>query len=507
MFAATDGLGHLSYYGFGSVEAYQKIPDEIFFHTDYRPLVRDSNQYVIDEQTQTAPHLMPPPFLVDIDGNPYPPSLQRLVPGRENCADQALVPYIAVHNENGIFLNENNNILINFLLLGVAEVLQPVQPDQPGPSGFQDRRTIDDMIERLAIEQGRNMHHDVMQEHDYVAPPTPNHQRQNQSQAQGADGSVRSPRSGRNIHRGQHGRQQSAHQQPVSNQGVRQSANWRSHDTSMNKPAWAQRIIVSPLSEFEIEKLKIKSEEFAAAEEAHFNCERKKKPLVNDVTVSLRDAIKQERFTRRKRRIIQQRHGVSRGASGNRIRRPRRPNERHRNGIIDYENPEDIADSDSSDSDFVGSGAEEWKDSSSDSSSSSESESSNDSDWNTDMPSTSKKKNNKRIHDSSENEDQDDEKENEEEDLHLPGPSCSAPSTGGRVLRKVKKNKSDHQSLQDKIKMQKLEEKFKSFKELPEEFRPPGILFIIKLCFNFCFAFRMAYRMYSKEVPLFSTNG
>lgn len=114
MFAATDGLGHLSFYGFGSVEAYQKIPDEIFFHTDYRPLVRDANQYVIDEQTQTAPHLMPPPFLVDIDGNPYPPSLQRLVPGRENCADQALVPYIAVHNENGIFLNENNNILIFF---------------------------------------------------------------------------------------------------------------------------------------------------------------------------------------------------------------------------------------------------------------------------------------------------------------------------------------------------------------------------------------------------------
>lgn len=73
-----------------------QIPKELFFHTDYRPLIRDSNNYVLDEQTQTAPHLMPPPFLVDVDGNPYPPSLQRLVPGRENCRGEQLVPNIAV---------------------------------------------------------------------------------------------------------------------------------------------------------------------------------------------------------------------------------------------------------------------------------------------------------------------------------------------------------------------------------------------------------------------------
>jgi hypothetical protein len=39
---------------------------------------------------------MPPPFLVDVDGNPYPPALQRLVPGRENCRGEQLVPNIAV---------------------------------------------------------------------------------------------------------------------------------------------------------------------------------------------------------------------------------------------------------------------------------------------------------------------------------------------------------------------------------------------------------------------------
>ncbi|KAG8212773.1 hypothetical protein J437_LFUL019732 [Ladona fulva] len=68
----------------------------MFFHTDYRPLVRDANHWVLDEQTQTAPHLMPPPFLVDIDGNPHPPALQRLVPGRRNCRDEQLVPNILV---------------------------------------------------------------------------------------------------------------------------------------------------------------------------------------------------------------------------------------------------------------------------------------------------------------------------------------------------------------------------------------------------------------------------
>lgn len=71
-----------------------QLPDQVFFHTDYRPLIRDSNGFVLDEQTQQAPHLMPPPFLVDVDGNPHPPRFQRLVPGRENIADEHLVPQL-----------------------------------------------------------------------------------------------------------------------------------------------------------------------------------------------------------------------------------------------------------------------------------------------------------------------------------------------------------------------------------------------------------------------------
>lgn len=44
---------------------------------------------------------MPPPFLVDADGNPYDADLQRLVPGRENLTDAQLIPHI-ITNENGV---------------------------------------------------------------------------------------------------------------------------------------------------------------------------------------------------------------------------------------------------------------------------------------------------------------------------------------------------------------------------------------------------------------------
>uniref|UniRef100_A0A8C4ZVS0 Bromodomain and WD repeat domain containing 1 n=1 Tax=Gadus morhua TaxID=8049 RepID=A0A8C4ZVS0_GADMO len=93
-FACTDSHGHLLIFGFGSSKPYEKLPEQVFFHTDYRPLIRDANGFVLDEQTQQAPHLMPPPFLVDVDGNPHPPRFQRLVPGRENISAEHLVPQL-----------------------------------------------------------------------------------------------------------------------------------------------------------------------------------------------------------------------------------------------------------------------------------------------------------------------------------------------------------------------------------------------------------------------------
>ncbi|XP_053988016.1 PH-interacting protein [Hylaeus volcanicus] len=131
--AATDSHGHLLIYGFGSgVQKLKIIPKELFFHTDYRPLIRDANNYVLDEQTQTAPHLMPPPFLVDVDGNPYPPALQRLVPGRENCRGEQLVPNIAVGAG------------------GMQEVIEGLPTHEP-------RSNIDQLIEALAQRQNINV--------------------------------------------------------------------------------------------------------------------------------------------------------------------------------------------------------------------------------------------------------------------------------------------------------------------------------------------------------------
>lgn len=132
MLAATDSNGHLLMFGFGSgAEKLKIIPTELFFHTDYRPLIRDANNYVLDEQTQTAPHLMPPPFLVDVDGNPYPPALQRLVPGRENCRGEQLVPNIAVGAG------------------GMQEVIEGLPEQEP-------RSNIDRLIEALAQRQNIN---------------------------------------------------------------------------------------------------------------------------------------------------------------------------------------------------------------------------------------------------------------------------------------------------------------------------------------------------------------
>ncbi|XP_065906501.1 bromodomain and WD repeat-containing protein 3-like isoform X2 [Dysidea avara] len=78
-FAATDALGHLILFGFGDDQPYQKFPDEQFFHTDYRPLMWDRDNNVLDEQSQRPPHLMPPPYLVDIDGHPHPLKGQNVV--------------------------------------------------------------------------------------------------------------------------------------------------------------------------------------------------------------------------------------------------------------------------------------------------------------------------------------------------------------------------------------------------------------------------------------------
>uniref|UniRef100_A0A8C3K4P4 Bromodomain and WD repeat-containing protein 1 n=1 Tax=Calidris pygmaea TaxID=425635 RepID=A0A8C3K4P4_9CHAR len=136
-FACTDSHGHLLIFGFGCSRPYEKIPDQMFFHTDYRPLIRDSNNYVLDEQTQQAPHLMPPPFLVDVDGNPHPTKYQRLVPGRENCADEHLIPQLGyVATSDGEVVEQ---------VIGQQTVDQDDQGLEPS--------ILDGMIRQLQLEQ------------------------------------------------------------------------------------------------------------------------------------------------------------------------------------------------------------------------------------------------------------------------------------------------------------------------------------------------------------------
>ncbi|XP_015203672.1 PH-interacting protein isoform X1 [Lepisosteus oculatus] len=134
-FACTDSHGHLLIFGFGSSSKYDKIADQMFFHTDYRPLIRDANNYVLDEQTQQAPHLMPPPFLVDVDGNPHPARFQRLVPGRENCRDEQLIPQMGMTSS------------------GLNQVLSQQVNDGSSP--------LDTMIQRLQQEQDQRLSGDA----------------------------------------------------------------------------------------------------------------------------------------------------------------------------------------------------------------------------------------------------------------------------------------------------------------------------------------------------------
>lgn len=127
MICATDSHGQLHFIGHGRGEQFQQLPTELFFHTDYRPLLRDSYHNVLDEQTQLPPHLMPPPFLVDSDGAPYPAHIQRYAPGRAKLNDQeALLPFGA----------DVGPPLLALIQQQQNNAQQELQQRQPQPNGF-----------------------------------------------------------------------------------------------------------------------------------------------------------------------------------------------------------------------------------------------------------------------------------------------------------------------------------------------------------------------------------
>ncbi|CAL1534125.1 unnamed protein product [Lymnaea stagnalis] len=269
--AATDSHGHLLLMGFGTNERCKKIPQQMFFHTDYRPLMRDANNYVLDEQTQQQPHLMPPPFLVDIDGNPYPSALQRLVPGREHCNESSLVPHMAVnaHGESEVIGDIDNEARPTEAVVHQEEdsETEDEREAQPavvgrGRASREARPSIDVMIEELQRQQdqrlrrepgsSRNRGEQVMSPPPLASPPTPRSHVQNR---------IGMRRSG-------------------EIEGVRQSlGNVSLRSTKKERDAARRQVTVRPLDLETLRASEEKRSAFTEEEIRKFVTERKKKLL------------------------------------------------------------------------------------------------------------------------------------------------------------------------------------------------------------------------------------
>uniref|UniRef100_A0A8C3M1D1 PH-interacting protein n=1 Tax=Chrysolophus pictus TaxID=9089 RepID=A0A8C3M1D1_CHRPC len=154
-FACTDSHGHLLIFGFGSSSKYDKIADQMFFHSDYRPLIRDANNFVLDEQTQQAPHLMPPPFLVDVDGNPHPARYQRLVPGRENCREEQLIPQMGVTSSG---LNQVLSQQANQEVSPLDSMIQRLQQEQDQRRSGEAGTSSTSRISRASVSSTSEVH-------------------------------------------------------------------------------------------------------------------------------------------------------------------------------------------------------------------------------------------------------------------------------------------------------------------------------------------------------------
>ncbi|XP_017084121.2 bromodomain and WD repeat-containing protein 3 isoform X2 [Drosophila eugracilis] len=158
MIAATDSHGHILIFGLGvCIEKYKMLPTELFFHTDFRPLIRDAQHHVVDEQTQIMPHLMPPPFLVDADGNPHPSRFQRFVPGRESCSLDQLIPNLTV-GVDGVVIDDGGAGGDAAVAAAPAEAPPAIMaPAAAGGAAGANYSHIDRMIAALANRQSVNV--------------------------------------------------------------------------------------------------------------------------------------------------------------------------------------------------------------------------------------------------------------------------------------------------------------------------------------------------------------
>ncbi|KAA8593892.1 hypothetical protein FQN60_004726 [Etheostoma spectabile] len=84
---------------------------------------------------------MPPPFLVDVDGNPHPPRYQRLVPGRENIAAEHLVPQL------GYVATSDGEV--------VEQVISQQTAEHDEASAIRRSNLLDEAIRNLQQQQDR----------------------------------------------------------------------------------------------------------------------------------------------------------------------------------------------------------------------------------------------------------------------------------------------------------------------------------------------------------------
>lgn len=97
---------------------------------------------------------MPPPFLVDSDGNPHPTKYQRFVPGRENCSMDQLIPNLTV-GADGVVVEDNVNAQQNAGGDG-APAAAVVPAAAGGAAAGANYSHIDRMIAALANRQSVN---------------------------------------------------------------------------------------------------------------------------------------------------------------------------------------------------------------------------------------------------------------------------------------------------------------------------------------------------------------
>lgn len=443
-YAATDSHGHLLLFGFGSNEKHKKIPEEVFFHTDYRPLMRDTNNYVLDEQTQQPPHLMPPPFLVDIDGNPYPPRFQKLVPGREQCNNDQLVPQMQVNEEGSQEVVGDLEALIEEHP-EEPHPLQPPHPPQPAdpslPDGVaQDNRpNIDNMIQQLQREQDQRI---AREGRDPLGSPPPQ---------------LGSPRVNRSnsVNVGL--------RRTGEREGVRQSlGNISQRATQSDIAALSRRVFVKELDSAALLRGEDMRLAYANEESKYFLAERKKKPYNFDA-----DTDGGSRFKARQKNKSRQEN-----VSSQRENEEVATNRLVTRALYDTEEEEEEENGDVSDAFFSSDNEND------------EGESSEYSDWVGDAgvslqpPKRKSKRQVKRRKLSSSEDDEevevvdDDDDDNYDEDSTRDS-ARSSSSRRQQPKRKKPPPPTRKKPSKNKRRKEKIVKKMEDITELPEEFRPP----------------------------------